>query len=218
MTNMTAQEHLFEQEFAKIAQEYRANPGAHIGQTLVEMKEGEQRRADRLIRAAMREFGGNDPDLRMDADTFGTLVAYTGRIYGPQSLYRLDHYNAIQPKAYAEIVSQVWSMAEFPSHSMSRADWRRMWRKAGFTMDGTPADRPTEPVRVWRAATPRFKGSFAWTDDKERALWFLRHRRAGGRLYTALVPPGRLLARIHESGRRESEWIVDTRGVAIEEA
>lgn len=217
MIDQPTEEHLFEREFAKIGQEYRDNPTAHVGQTLEEMKQGEMARADRLVRAAAIEFAGNDPDLRMDADTFGTLLAYLGRVYGPHALYRLDRLDAIQPDAYAESVSRVWSLAEYPGHALYRQDWRRLWRKAGFTMDGVPAERPTGPVRVWRAATPRHKGSFAWTDDRERALWFLRHRREGGRLYTALVPPERLLARIHESGRRESEWIVDTRGVTIEE-
>jgi len=180
--------------------------------SLEKMREREQERAERILRAALHEFAHSSA---MPAKAFHRLTGLTGRIYGPMCLYMLDHNNALAPEAYADVVSYTWGLAEFPGLAMSRPDWRRLWAKSGFVIDGKPADRPAEPMLLWRGATRGHKGGMAWTDDRKRAEWFVQARFRKGHLWEALVPPERLLAFIHNEGRGESEWIVDTRGVTI---
>jgi hypothetical protein len=219
MNDTDEQQHGFEIEFQKIADEHNALSAANAhglaypGETLQEMGQRASDRADRLINAALTEFART---RSMSADTMLDLLGYVGRVYGPRALFMCDYFKALAPDAYAEAVPTVWSLAEYPGRAMSRQDWRKLWAKAGFTVDHVPADRPTNAVRVWRSSWAKDKGNMSWTDDRERAEWFLKTRFGKMRLYTVLAPPANLLARIHEAGRGESEWIVDTRGLKIE--
>ena len=58
----------------------------------------------------------------------------------------------------------------------------------------------------------------AWTDDRATAEWFARagiRGREASQVWTADVAPDRLLAWIHEGGRRESEYVINTRGLRV---
>jgi len=182
--------------------------------SLEAMRDRDSAKADALIQVAVDDFAGSHA---MTASNVHHLVGYTGRVYGPRALYVLDLFGAISPDAYAEVVPHVWGIAEFPGAALARADWRRLFGKAGFTVEGVPADRPTEPVRLWRGAWRRDKGGLSWTTTRSRAEWFVKARSGDQRLWTTLAPPGALLCYQHEAGRGEDEWIVDTRGLTIEE-
>lgn len=226
----TEYEPRFEVEFSKICQEARQRHDEQMTMfaaieagekveympfgSLNDMMAREDDVADRLLTAALDEFR----DVRsMTYEMFSRITTYTGRKYGPRVLYVLDMFDALATDTYASAVPSAWGLAEFPGTSLERKAWRALWVKAGFTIDLEPAARPTEPVRVWRASWPKFKGNMSWTADKSRAEWFVQARSGNMRLYTALVPPERLLGRIHAAGRSEDEWIVDTRGVQITE-
>lgn len=219
---MTKRECAFDREWEAITAEYReraAETKERLGVAVAYPEDGfeqaaarESARADRLMMAAAREFANRE---EMRASEFERLVGMTGRVYGPRVLHLLDQFAALRPKAYARVVPYAWSLAEFPGLTMPRADWRALWKKAGFVIDGKSAQRPAEPIRLWRGATRAHKGGMAWTEDRAGAQWFVDHRHRQGFLWTAVVPPQNLLVRIHETGRHESEWIVDTRGVEI---
>jgi hypothetical protein len=180
---------------------------------LDETKERESEHATRLISAVVDEFSGKES---FPFGEFVHLTTLTGRIYGPRAAYILDRMRCLVPEDYAELVSYTWSIAEFPGLSLSKRHWLGLWRKAGFTMDGKPAERPTEPMLLWRAAHPTYKRGFAWTDSRKVAEWFLQARYGRNhRLYEVVAPPDRLLAYIHDSGRGESEWIIDARALPL---
>lgn len=182
------------------------------------LEEGKQREAEHantLIGAAVAEFMGSKA---MTEKMVSRMLVYAGRIYGPRIMFGLDHYDCVEPEAYAELVPYVWGLAEYPGLSLNKTDWMRLWRKAGYTDDGRPAERPQGTLRLWRAAHPRYKRGFAWTSERKVAEWFLQSRydpKGVHRLYEAVVPCERLLARIHEEGRGEHEYIVDMRAIPI---
>jgi hypothetical protein len=106
-------------------------------------------------------------------------------------------------------------MAEYPEGSggMSRVTWLQVFALAGYTVDGEPAERPGGPLTLYRGAPPSRRLRMAWTDHRATAERFahggLRGRELG-RVWTAEVAPDRLLARMHEGGRGESEYVVNT--------
>lgn len=174
--------------------------------------DADNQRADRVITAAI--VSGETHD-------YEDLVGMTGRLgraYGPRVLYNLDYHGLLEPAAYVRGVGHVWGLAEYPGVALDRDDWRRLFRKAGFTIDGELADRPADPIRLYRGSPNAHKRNFSWTPDRSRAEHFVRARTFGSHqayLWTTLAPPSSLLAYIHESGRGEDEWVIDTRGLEI---
>ena len=115
----------------------------------------------------------------------------------------------------AASVPEVWSGAHLPFPSLGYATWVVFFRYAGYTDDGAPADPPTEPITVYRAAEPSFVHRLAWTGSIDVAERFLEINQAYGDrprfVYTVTAAPDRVLAHITE--RSEDEDIVDTRGL-----
>jgi hypothetical protein len=176
------------------------------------MKKAEAEHRDALISAAVVEF---QRSFAMTCEDIIRLCTYAGRIYGSTILWTLSAHGCIDPKAYPRAVPFTWGIAEYPGLSLSKTQWLGLWENAGFTRDGVPAERPTEPVRLWRAAHPTYKRGFAWTDDIKVAKRFLDMRWHRSRLYECVVPPDRLLAYIHNEGRGESEWIADVKALRL---
>lgn len=97
------------------------------------------------------------------------------------------------------------------------------------TVDHGRPERPTEPTVVYRGAIASRKRGMAWTTDLTRARWFAarfsglagQETLSGGvrfrvaKVYRTTVPPDRVYARFN--GRGEHEWVIDTRGLRIEE-
>lgn len=140
-----------------------------------------------------------------------------GRNDGPALLFDLLCEGLLTAEAASAHVASVWSSAEFPDRNIPHETWRELFALAGYTVDGKPADRPTEALRLYRGAADICRDNWSWTDDLAVAQKFadgLAHR-TPGKVWTAVVPPERLLARIHEFGRHESEYVVDTDGLTI---
>lgn len=150
----------------------------------------------------------------------GAMIG-VGRNAAPLLLWLLSQYGLITPVVAAPAVTDAWTMVEFPQSALRQADWRGLFELAGYTDDGLPADRPTEPLRLYRGATRSLRRRWSWTDDIERARWFTARFAAyygePGRVWTATVEPWRLFARIHEAGRSEGEYVLDTEGLKIVE-
>jgi hypothetical protein len=149
-----------------------------------------------------------------------TLVTWhVGRNAAPRLLYALWVYGLLTHATAAPGVTEVWSLAEWPQDALRQEDWRGLFELAGYTDDGVPTERPTEPLRLYRGATRRYRRRWAWTDDVERARWFAARFATyfgePGRVWTATVEPWRLFARIHEAGRSEGEYVLDTKGLKI---
>jgi hypothetical protein len=137
------------------------------------------------------------------------VVHRLGRVWGPYVLDVLNTARALTPEV-ARLAGPIWGMAEYPEGSggMPRATWFQVFALAGYTIDGEPAERPGGPVKLFRGAPRSRRFRMAWTDDLATAERFAHgglRGREPGRLWAADVAPDRLLARIHEDGRGESE-------------
>lgn len=141
-----------------------------------------------------------------------------GRNYGPAILFDLFSGGKLAPEVATALVADFWSMAEYPQDCLDDETWDELFDLAGYTVDGRPATKPPEPIQLYRGSTEEFARRWSWTDDRDRAEWFAS--RAVGppgerTVWTALVEPWRLRARIHESSRGESEYVIDTVGLEV---
>jgi hypothetical protein len=107
-------------------------------------------------------------------------------------------------------VAEVWRGAEFPERCLPRRAWLTLFREGGYFSDSLSGP-PTEPVRLYRGAIPRYARGMAWTRDPSRARWFadrwsLTADRAAF-VYAVDAPPDAILAEIDL--RREREMVVD---------
>lgn len=162
----------------------------------------------------------SDQVVKWSPDDFLTVATRLGRNYGPMLLEYVGE--ELPHDTLAVAVSEVWTMVEYPDAALSHERWRYWWRETGFTSDGITAPRPTEPMRLYRGAValPAYRRrDWSWSDDRAVAERFAvggLGGRPAGVVWTALVPPQHILGFI--SGRNESEWVVDTRGLTIAEA
>lgn len=151
------------------------------------------------------------------AGDLSAQILRAGRINGPALLFDAWYSDQITPGTLAALIGDVWSMAEYPDRALDRETWVEMFQAAGYTADGKPAEKPTEPIRLWRGSTPARRRLMSWTTDRAVAAKFAAgiRGRAVGRVWTITCPPAALLAA--NTGRGESEYVVDTRGLAITE-
>ncbi|SMF64527.1 hypothetical protein [Streptomyces sp. Amel2xC10] len=115
------------------------------------------------------------------------------------------------------LIGGIWSGAEFPDRHLDRDTWRWLFKVAGFTIDGTSAERPAEPIVLWRGSVPERRTDWSWSTNRSIAEGYANGtaaRRPTGRLYTVLAPPESLLCA--NNCRGEDEIVVDTRGLQIE--
>ncbi|WP_215545079.1 hypothetical protein [Amycolatopsis sp. CA-230715] len=154
----------------------------------------------------------------LTADEVDTTLVRVGRCDGPLLLDRLHHHQLITSDEVTRYVGNVWSMAEYPDQALSHTRWRELFRLAGYTVDGVPARRPESAVRLYRGSVEERCGDWSWTDSLDVAVQYAHagiRGRPPGAVWTALVTPEHLLAR--NTGRDESEYIVDTSRVEIVE-
>lgn len=115
------------------------------------------------------------------------------------------------------IVAKAWAFGEPGSASCIGYDeWRKLFVGNGFTCLGQHAERPTEPVTVYRGCTPVHRFGMAWSTEVRVARRFATERMSGrqlGNVYVARVEPDYLLAFI-EDGHEEYEWVVDPLGLS----
>jgi hypothetical protein len=155
----------------------------------------------------------------LTADELEYLICREGRNHGPAVLFDAWFGKRIDRDTLAAVIGGVWSGAEYPDQCIDRIGWRHLFRAAGFTIDGKPAQRPDDPIRLWRGTVPERRTDWSWTTDRTIAEGYANGtaaRRPKGRLYTVLAPPEALLCA--NNCRDEAEYVVDTRGLQIREA
>lgn len=149
------------------------------------------------------------------AEQLSTVLDWAGRIAGPYLLWEAHAGDLVDEAALAAHIGPVWSRTEFPDAALGHGRWRELWRSAGFTRDGRPAERPADPVELWRGSVPERRADWSWTTDRAVAEEYAAggHSRAVGRLYRTVAPSGVLLGAYN--GRGEAEYVVDTDGLTI---
>lgn len=179
--------------------------------------------AHSLGRPAMRDLAEEAQEqllaaVSLTTDELQRLISLAGRNYGPSFLCDAYSEDKIKPETVTDLIGGIWSMAELPDRYLDRDDWRWLFSVAGFTVDGQPAPRPTEPIQLWRGSVPERKADWSWSTDRMIAEGYANGtaaRRPKGRLYTVAASPEALLCANTERG--EAEYVVDTRGLNIRE-
>lgn len=147
------------------------------------------------------------------------LIGREGRNSGPENLADAYSDDKVTAETLTALIGGIWSMAEFPDRHLDRDTWRWLFKVAGFTIDGTPSERPTEPILLWRGSVPERRTDWSWSTERavaQRYAFGNLNFRPIGRLYVVLAPPESLLCANTE--RDEAEYVVDTRGLNIQEA
>ncbi|WP_051722502.1 hypothetical protein [Streptomyces albus] len=150
-------------------------------------------------------------------DVFATLLSRTERRAWPVVLYAAWQRFRIPAETLAAHVGTAWVMAQEPERRLPAKKWFTLFRAAGFTEDGQPADPPAVPQQLWRGAVDKHRGGMSWTPSRYVAERYARVR--GGKLWAVVVPPERVLCINDEAlaHPREVEWVIDTRGLRITE-
>lgn len=125
-------------------------------------------------------------------------------------------------------VITVWREAVTPLSWLPPDQWRQLFAVCGYTIDGRPAERPTEPIRLYRGvaqcrlsrrmvrkhtndAITDPAAAWSWTGSLVIARRFARARARGplagsDAVYTIEAPPSALLAGLI----LDDEYLVDT--------
>ncbi|WP_367324818.1 hypothetical protein [Streptomyces sp. HUAS ZL42] len=173
--------------------------------------------------AVHRDLADQAYEQLLDADNLTTaqlerLIGLAGRNHGPALLEEAYSEAKISAETVTALIGGIWSGAEFPDRQLDHDTWRWLFDIAGFTIDGIPAPRPTEPILLWRGTVPERRTDWSWTTDRKVADEFAAGSggRPPGRLYTVLAPPEALLCA--NNSRNEAEYVIDTRGLTVFEA
>ncbi len=163
-----------------------------------------------------------------EVDTWDGLLSLTGILPGrnelPALLFDLwgEGWFSDAPDALAPAIEDAWTSGEWPLDVADVDEWLVLFEEVGFINNvlGDETARPREAKTLYRGATPDMAARMSWTDRLETAQWFAD--RFGGvlgrKVWTAHVDPSRLLAHFHdEDNPREWEWVVDPRGLVVEE-
>lgn len=130
--------------------------------------------------------------------------------------------------AQATVLARVWQGFGVdgvgPDRYLARDWWLERFRETGWVHLWVRAPRPASAfggVRLYRGATAARRDGLSWTDSRTLAAWFAAGH--GGCVWSALVPPDRLLVAlpiwVRASGLDAStEFVVDTSGLSIIEA
>lgn len=99
-----------------------------------------------------------------------------------------------------------WMGCSAPHLYLTNTQWRRMFRLAGYTINGKVAASPNEPLALYRAAPFSRRSNWSWSPNLAVAKYYQRVGPGAimmeqSTLWTCTVPPDRVLARIREVGR-----------------
>jgi hypothetical protein len=212
----------------RVAYGYPANPADML--TFEEMKAGEMRNAEAVTMKVITELAGTKAGEDWLKRWLNAMPVSDRDL--PSFAYHTVTQDCWTPEQELDLVCWAWTDPEWPEGNYGARVWRELWERIGFVHERLDEDDtkerdqslPTAPVRLYRGAIASRKKGMAWTPDLDRAKWFARRlspttgTRNGGlrvaRVWTTLCPPDRVYARF--DGRREEEWVIDTRGLRIE--
>lgn len=123
---------------------------------------------------------------------------------------------------FTPTIALCWEMLQSaPEDRIGPDAWRELFDIVGFTHHdndrfGHPAERPAEPVRLYRGAIPERADGWMWTDDLDEARFYatnggLYH----GDVWTLTAPPDRLMATLDLPGCA-MQYVIDPRGLPVE--
>lgn len=144
-------------------------------------------------------------------DELETAMMWVGRVNAPALMWDLAYagYGDGGPEMITGVVHSMWTDCEYPEDTLEPADWRELFRLAGYRVDGVPAERP-ETVTLYRGAPDSRVERMSWSSSREvaeRFAWGMLRGRETGHLWRAEVTGDDLLAQIN--GREEHEYVLD---------
>ncbi len=156
-------------------------------------------------------YSTEDPSAE-DVETAGWRL---GRNYYPALVADLHNEGLLTAEVAAVVVPSAWVAVEHPNRALERGVWRALFSLFGYTVDGNRAAQPTVPLRLYRGADREHRLGWSWTEDYALAQWFAQRpiHRAPGQVWTVLVPPELLLARITQH-RSERQYVVEIEPLA----
>ncbi len=108
--------------------------------------------------AAAEAAISGEPELCC-VDAVRRLMAGVGRNAAPWLLAEIDDALALPWGWLPELVTEAWSVCEWPEPALGRDRWLLMWRDCGgYVCDGRRRARPRKPWRLYRGPmrrTPR---------------------------------------------------------------
>ncbi|HLM20491.1 MAG TPA: hypothetical protein VK390_03075, partial [Propionibacteriaceae bacterium] len=144
----------------------------------------------RALRDAAAEVLSVD---HLSTEQLETLLSRAGRVNGPALLFDAWPGRKISRETLAAVIGDVWSSAEYPEPTLGRRNWVHLFREAGYTADGEPAERPANALTLYRGAPYRLRRRMSWTAELARAEWFAErynslHPETPGAVWVATVP------------------------------
>lgn len=130
-----------------------------------------------------------------------------------QKLYTRFIEDDLTKDELASTLWAVWSGAAHPLEALTKEQWLPMWEAIGYRINSDPAKRPTESLVLHRGSDAAHRDNWSWT-TKVDVAW--QAAGADGQVWTATIPPERLLARIIRDDYDESEYVARPEGLKIE--
>lgn len=133
-----------------------------------------------------------------------------------QILWHAWHSGDITGEQVAQHLMTAWARAGTERYlALTRPQWRELFHAQGlFTRDGTP-EAPPASLTLYRGAPQQYARNWSWTERLDVARSY--SARADGKVWTTTAPEGHLLAYRHNAAMDLTEYVVDTRGLDINE-
>ncbi|RAN79329.1 hypothetical protein B5P43_15580 [Bacillus sp. SRB_336] len=152
---------------------------------------------------------------RLTMDNMQVALSRVGMDKAPHLLAHIHQARMLTSTLAAVTVGGAWSDCDYPDRALDRDVWREMFGLAGYTQDGTAAERPTRTLTLYRGTVAERRADWSWTDRLDVARRYAAgiRQRPTGLVWTAEVPAANLLCR--NLAREEFEYVVDTEGLRI---
>ncbi|MGE2772583.1 hypothetical protein ACQGAO_30625 [Rhodococcus sp. 1.20] len=130
------------------------------------------------------------------------------------ALYGAFTSGSVTTETLASQLQPVWCGAAAPLAVLSKAEWRPMWEAVGYRYGTERIARPSSPLTLYRGADEKNREGWSWTTMPEVAKYFAGAYKDGV-VWTATIPPERLLARI-DKHPDEGEYVVRPEGLEMQ--
>jgi len=138
-------------------------------------------------------------------------AARAALVVDPNLVWRVTHlleHGQLSQADLAAVAARMWPLcAPAPQLEAPAAFWRRLFRLAGYAVNGRPHALPEAPVVLYRGAVEEYARGWPWTPN--RVLAEAAASNTGVRkLWRTVAPPASLLATFTYS-RHTREVVVD---------